>query len=60
MKPAEVMYQLRELQTDWRRQDFHLTGDQRRQYSNLLELRRERVKELYAEGRVWKGKSNVE
>lgn len=60
MKTAEILHQLKELQTDWRRQDFHLTGEQQRQYDKLLQLRRERVLELYKEGKVWKGKSNVE
>jgi len=60
MKPAETLYQLRELQADWRRQDFHLTGDQRRQYDKLIELRRQRVLQFYADGRVSKGKSKEE
>ena len=54
MKSAELLYQLRELQTDWRKQDFVLSNEQQSKYNNLLQLRRERVKEFVKSGKVSK------
>jgi hypothetical protein len=48
------------LKTEWRRNDFTLTKEQREQYDILLYARRERVKSFYAEGRVSKGRSKTE
>jgi hypothetical protein len=39
----------------WRRQDFTYTKQQQEEYDLLLATRRERVKQFYAEGRVFKG-----
>ena len=55
MKSAEILYQLREVQTIWRQNNFRLTGDQQVTYDNLLRLRRERVQQFYKDGRVFKG-----
>jgi hypothetical protein len=55
MKSAEILYQIRELQTIWRQNNFHLSGEQQATYNNLLKLRRERVQQFYKEGRVFKG-----
>ena len=55
MKPSEVIYQLRDLQKVWRDNNFHLNEGQQVTYDRLLQLRRERVQELYKEGRVSKG-----
>ncbi len=55
MKPSEVIYQLREFNDTWRRQSFYLNDSQQQQYDFLISLRRERVRELYKEGRVSKG-----
>ena len=52
-----VLPHLNELRTTWRRQNFDFTESQQEEYDMLLATRRERVKELYAEGRVSKGKS---
>jgi hypothetical protein len=52
---ANVLPHLKELQQDWRRQDFIFTKEQQQQYDLLIATRRERVRQLYAEGRVYKG-----
>jgi len=55
MKSAEILYQIRELQTIWRQNNFRLNGEQQVTYANLLMLRRERVQQFYKDGRVFKG-----
>ena len=63
MKPSEVIKQLNSLKEDYRRQLFQYTPEQQKEYDRLLNLRRERVKSFYADGRVSKGgtsKQNVE
>jgi hypothetical protein len=55
MKSAEIVYQLRELQTIWRQKDFHSSSEEQLTYDNLLRLRRERVRQFYKDGRVFKG-----
>lgn len=52
-----VLPHLNELRTTWRRQNFNFTESQQEEYEMLLATRRERVKELYTEKRVSKGKS---
>lgn len=52
---ANVLPHLKELQQDWRKQDFVFTKEQQSQYDLLIATRRERVRQLYAEGRVFKG-----
>jgi len=37
---------MKELRQEWHRNNFQLTKEQTKQYSDLLNLRRERVKEL--------------
>ena len=54
MKPSEIIYQLREVNDAWRKQDFVFTKEQQATYDRLTTLRRERVRELYAEDRVCK------
>ena len=63
MKPSEVIKQLNSLKEDYRRQLFQYTPEQQKEYDRLMELRRERVKSFYVDGRVAKGgtaKQNVE
>ena len=63
MKPSEVLKQLNALKEDYRRQLFQYTPEQQKEYDRLIELRRERVKSFYADGKVSKGgtlKQNVE
>ena len=50
-----VLHHIRELKDTWRRQDFTYTKQQQEEYDLLLATRRERVKQFYAEGRVFKG-----
>ena len=63
MKPSEVLKQLNALKEDYRRQLFQYTPEQQKEYDRLMELRRERVKSFYADGKVSKGgtsKQNVD
>ena len=50
-----VLPHIQELKETWRRQDFTFTKQQQEEYDLLLATRRERVKQHYAEGRVFKG-----
>jgi hypothetical protein len=54
MKPSEILIQLQELQKEWRVNDFNLSEGQQVTYNRLLELRRERVTQLYKDNRVCK------
>jgi len=54
MKPSEVLYELRELNQAWRKQDFTFTREQKARYDTLITLRRERVKYFYANNMVCK------
>ena len=55
MKPAEIVYQLRELQDTWRKNNFNLNEGQQVTYDKLLQLRRERVRFFYNNNLVFKG-----
>jgi hypothetical protein len=55
MKPSEIIYQLRELQDTWRKNNFNLNDGQQVTYDKLLQLRRERVKFFYDNNLVFKG-----
>ena len=55
MKPAEIIYQLRELNVAWRKQNFQHTKEQSALYDRLVQLRRERVQYFYANNLVFKG-----
>ena len=46
MKPATVLYAMRELKEAWRKQSFKFTGEQQKKHDELLKLRRARVKEM--------------
>jgi hypothetical protein len=52
---ANVLPHIRELKDAWRKQDFIFTKEQQAQYDLLIATRRERVLQLYAESRVFKG-----
>ena len=52
---ANVLPHINELKYAWRKQDFIFTKEQQAQYDLLIATRRERVLQLYAEGRVFKG-----
>jgi len=49
-----VLPHLKELQVAWRKQDFILTAQQQEEYDLLIATRRQRVRQLYAEDRVFK------
>ena len=55
MKPSEIVYQLRELQDVWRKNNFNLNEGQQVTYDKLLQLRRERVRFFYDNNLVFKG-----
>ena len=55
MKPSEIIYQLRELQDTWRKNNFQLNEGQQVTYDKLLQLRRERVRFFYDNDLVFKG-----
>lgn len=57
-----VLPYIQELKDEWRRKDFVFTKQQREEYNLLLTTRRERVKQLYTEGRFYKssGKAKEE
>ena len=55
MKPSEIVYQLRELQDVWRKNNFHLNEGQQVTYDRLIQLRRQRVQYFYANNLVFKG-----
>ena len=57
---SQILHHLRELQTEWRRNDFNLSNSQQEKYDLLLYARRERVKEFYKEGRVSKGRKSTD
>jgi len=50
-----VLRHINELKDAWRRQDFNFTKQQQEEYDLLIATRRERVKQFYADGRVFKG-----
>jgi hypothetical protein len=52
---ANVLPHIKELKDAWKKQDFVFSKQQREEYNLLITTRRERVKQLYAEGRVFKG-----
>lgn len=55
MKPSAILYDLRELNTIWRKQNFQYTKEQQVTYDRLIQLRRERVQYFYANNLVFKG-----
>lgn len=57
---SNILVHMRELQTEWRNNDFKLSKEKREEYDILLYARREQVKGFYAEGRVSKGSKNKE
>ena len=55
MKSSAVLKEMQELRKAWRKQAFVYTSEQQKRYDELLKLRRERVKEMYANDLVHKG-----
>lgn len=54
-KIPNVLPYLKELNDAWRKQDFVFNNKQQEEYDLLISTRRERVRQLYSEGRVFKG-----
>ena len=57
LRPAQVLKRMTELRELWRKQNFVFSKEQQKEYDNLKQLRRERVKYFYDNDRVWKGPS---
>ena len=55
MRPSQVLKRLNELRKTYREQTFKFTSEQQKEYDNLKQLRRERVKYFYDNDLVWKG-----
>ena len=60
MRPSQVLKRLNELRVIYREQVFKFTSEQQKEYDNLKELRRERVKYFYDNDLVWKGSAKKE
>lgn len=54
-KIPNVLPHLKELNDAWRKQDFVFNKQQQEEYDLLISTRRQRVRQLYVEGRVFKG-----
>ena len=61
MRPSQVLKRLNELRKVYQEQTFKFTSEQQKEYDNLKQLRRERVKYFYDNALVAKGgaKSDV-
>ena len=55
MRPSQVLKRLNELRKVYQEQTFKFTSEQQKEYDNLKELRRERVKYFYDNDLVFKG-----
>ena len=55
MRPSQVLKRLNELRQVYREQTFKFTLEQQKEYDNLKEVRRERVKYFYDNDLVSKG-----
>jgi hypothetical protein len=52
MSSSEVLKELYEIKKQWRQNTFQVSPETRARYLELMDMRRERVRELYAQGRV--------
>jgi len=55
MRPSQVLKRLNELRKVYQEQTFKFTSEQQKEYDNLKQVRRERVKYFYDNDLVWKG-----
>ena len=55
MRPSQVLKRLNELRKVYQEQTFKFTLEQQKEYNNLKEVRRERVKYFYDNDLVFKG-----
>lgn len=54
MNSSTVLREMQELRETWKRQSFNLSQEQQKRYDELKEMRRQRVKQMYEEGLVYK------
>ena len=55
MRPSQVLKRLNELRKVYQEQTFKFTPEQQKEYDNLKQIRRERVKYFYDNDLVYKG-----
>ena len=55
MSYSSVLYEMQEIKDEWRRNDYTYSEGQRERYEFLLEVRRVRVAQMYADGRAHDG-----
>ena len=55
MRPSQVLKRLNELRKVYQEQTFKFTSEQQKEYDNLKQLRRERVKYFYDNDLVSRG-----
>lgn len=55
MSYSDVLYEMQELRTKWREQTYVLDETDQARYDMLVEVRRLRVAQLYADGRAHLG-----
>ena len=60
MRPSQVLKRLNELRKVYQEQTFKFTSEQQKEYDNLKQIRRERVKYFYDNDLVWKGSAKKE
>ena len=60
MRPSQVLKRLNELRNVYQEQTFKFTLEQQKEYNNLKEVRRERVKYFHVNDLVFKGSAKKE
>ena len=60
MRPSQDLKRLNELRKVYQEQTFKFTSEQQKEYDNLKQVRRERVKYFYDNDLVWKGSAKKE
>ena len=55
MSYSDVLYEMQELRAKWREQTYVLDATDTARYDMLLEVRRMRVAQMYADGRAYVG-----
>ena len=60
MRPSQVLKRLNELRKVYQEQTFKFTSELQKEYDNLKQLRRERVKYFYDNDLVFRGSAKKE
>lgn len=55
MSYSAVLHEMRDLQAKWREQTYVLSAEDQERYDLLLQVRRARITQLTADGRVYVG-----